>query len=151
MTNRHSNRSSFSLHISLAVLAMAGVISATANAQVATTDTMTQSPSLTVTYIAHCGFLFSSGEQKILTDALTEPSKEWPFDGPSPDLQQRMERGEPPFDHINVVLISHGHIDLESAIMPDGCNLRRGRLGLSRPRERLTKQSKAKGTYYSEH
>ena len=72
------------------------------------------SPGLTVTYIAHCGFLFSSGGQKILMDALTESSKEWPYTVPSPDLLHKMERGEPPFDHINVVLISHNHIDHHS-------------------------------------
>jgi len=69
---------------------------------------------LKVTSIAHCGFLFSSGDQKILTDALIEPEKEWPHDTPSPDLLKKMELGEPPFDHINVVLISHNHSDHHS-------------------------------------
>ena len=114
MTNPHSYSSSFSLLISLAVPVMAAVVCANAGAQVATTEAMAQSPGLTVTYIAHCGFLFTSGDQRILTDALTEPSKEWPYDTPSSDLLKKMERGEPPFDHINVVLISHNHIDHHS-------------------------------------
>jgi L-ascorbate metabolism protein UlaG (beta-lactamase superfamily) len=93
---------------------MAAVI-CTSAAQVTTTAEKTLSPGPTVTYIAHCGFLFSSGDQKILADALIEPSKEWPYTTPSPDLLHKMERGEPPFDHINVVLISHNHIDHHSA------------------------------------
>jgi L-ascorbate metabolism protein UlaG (beta-lactamase superfamily) len=100
--------------MSLAVPVMAAVICATAGAQVSAANARTQSPGLTVTYIAHCGFLLSSGDQKILTDALIEPSKEWPYDTPSPDLLKKMERGDPPFDHINVVLISHNHIDHHS-------------------------------------
>jgi L-ascorbate metabolism protein UlaG (beta-lactamase superfamily) len=115
MTNTHSNRRPFGLFIFLAVLVIAAVICVAARAQVAATDAMTQSSGLTVTYIAHCGFMFSSGGQKILTDALIEPSNEWPYTAPSPDLLKKMERGEPPFDHINVVLISHNHIDHHSS------------------------------------
>ncbi|MGP8187648.1 MAG: MBL fold metallo-hydrolase [Terracidiphilus sp.] len=111
MTNRHSNRGPFALFIILAVPVVAATLCAAAGAQVAATNAETQSSGLAVTYIAHCGFLFSSGGQKILTDALIEPSKEWPYDTPSPDLLKKMERGEPPFDHINVVLISHAHVD----------------------------------------
>jgi L-ascorbate metabolism protein UlaG (beta-lactamase superfamily) len=111
MTNPNSNRGPFALFIILAVPVMAAVLCSASAAQVVTTEAKTQNPGLTVTYIAHCGYLFSSGDQKILTDALIEPSKEWPYDAPSPDLLQKMERGEPPFDHINVVLISHAHVD----------------------------------------
>jgi L-ascorbate metabolism protein UlaG (beta-lactamase superfamily) len=114
VTNSHSNRSSFSLLKGLAAAVVAAVICSTADAQVATTTPIARNPGLTVTYIAHCGFLFSSGDKKILTDALIEPSKEWPYDTPTPDLLHKMERGEPPFDHINVVLISHNHIDHHS-------------------------------------
>ncbi|MGA2571372.1 MAG: MBL fold metallo-hydrolase [Terracidiphilus sp.] len=114
MTNPNSNRGPFALFTILAVPVMAAVLCATAGAQASATNATTQSSGLTVTYIAHCGFLFSSGGQKILTDALIEPSKEWPYDAPSPDLLKKMERGEPPFDHINVVLISHNHIDHHS-------------------------------------
>jgi len=111
MTNQHSR---LHLLIRFAAPVLAAVLCLTSNAQMNTTMTTAQDSGLTVTYIAHCGFLFSSGEKKILTDALTEPSKEWPYDTPSPDLLKKMERGEPPFDHINVVLISHNHIDHES-------------------------------------
>jgi L-ascorbate metabolism protein UlaG (beta-lactamase superfamily) len=114
MTNPHSNRCQFALFARLGALVMAGSICATANAQVAATAAKAPGTGLTVTYIANCGFLFSSGGQKILADALIEPSKEWPYTAPSPDLLQKMERGEPPFDHIKVVLISHNHIDHHS-------------------------------------
>jgi L-ascorbate metabolism protein UlaG (beta-lactamase superfamily) len=114
MTTSHSNRNALSLLISLALLVGAAVTCAASGAQVASTDARAQGPGLTVTYIAHCGFLFSSGDQKILTDALIEPEKEWPHDTPSPDLLKKMELGEPPFDHIKVVLISHNHSDHHS-------------------------------------
>ncbi len=114
MISRHSKRYPHSPFICLAVLVMVAVTWAAASAQAPAGGANAPSPGLTVTYIAHCGFLFSSGDQKILADALIEPSKEWPYDTPSPDLLQKMERGEPPFDHINVVLISHNHIDHHS-------------------------------------
>jgi L-ascorbate metabolism protein UlaG (beta-lactamase superfamily) len=117
MTNTHSNRGPSALFIILAVSVMAMALCSTAGAQTATTAATAQSPGLTVTYIAHCGFLFSSGGQKILADAVIEPSKEWPYDAPSPELLKKMERGEPPFDHINVVLISHNHIDHHSPVL----------------------------------
>ena len=101
--------------MSLAVPVMAALVCATAGAQLAATETIAQNSGLTVTYISHCGFLFISGNQKILTDALIEPSKEWPNDTPSPDLLKKMERGEPPFDHINVLLIGLNHIDHHSS------------------------------------
>jgi len=114
MTTSHSNRNALSLLTSLALLVGAAVTCAASGAQVASTDAKAQGPGLTVTYIAHCGFLFTSGDQKVLTDALIEPEKEWPHDAPSPDLLKKMELGEPPFDHINVVLISHNQSDHHS-------------------------------------
>jgi len=101
--------------MSFAVPVMAAVVCATAGAQVVTTEAIAQNSGLTVTYIAHCGFLFSSGDQKILTDALIEPSKESPYDTPSPDLLKKIEQGEPSFDHVNVLLISLNHIDHHSS------------------------------------
>jgi L-ascorbate metabolism protein UlaG (beta-lactamase superfamily) len=68
-------------------------------------------PNLTVTYLAHGGFLLGAGDQKILVDALTESSPEWKFRAPSAETREKMERGLPPFDNVGVVLISHDHID----------------------------------------
>jgi L-ascorbate metabolism protein UlaG (beta-lactamase superfamily) len=68
-------------------------------------------PSLTVTYLAHSGFMLAAGDQKILVDALTEPSAEWKFAAPSTETRQKMEQGRPPFDNLSLLLISHNHID----------------------------------------
>jgi L-ascorbate metabolism protein UlaG (beta-lactamase superfamily) len=70
-----------------------------------------EGPGLTVTFVTHAGFLFAAGDGKILVDALTEPSTQWPYQAPSPELRQKMERGEPPFDHVRLLLISHNHVD----------------------------------------
>jgi L-ascorbate metabolism protein UlaG (beta-lactamase superfamily) len=70
-----------------------------------------QAPRLTVTYLAHSGFLLAAGDQKILADALTEPSSEWKFAAPSAETRQKMEQGLPPFDGVSVMLISHNHVD----------------------------------------
>ncbi len=114
MTNLHSNRGSFRMFTSLTVLVVAMVTCATSGAQDTAIAAKAQELGLKVTYIGNCGFLFTSGGQKILADALTEPSKQYPFAAPSPELLQKMERGEPPFDNINVVLISHNHSDHHS-------------------------------------
>jgi L-ascorbate metabolism protein UlaG (beta-lactamase superfamily) len=68
-------------------------------------------PGLTVTFLAHSGFLLTDGKQKVLVDALTEPSPEWKFAAPSAETRQKMEQGLPPFDEIGLLLISHNHID----------------------------------------
>jgi L-ascorbate metabolism protein UlaG (beta-lactamase superfamily) len=69
------------------------------------------SAKLTVTALDHSGFLFSDGKSKILVDALTEKSAEWPYKAPSSELLGKMERGEKPFDNISLLLISHAHED----------------------------------------
>jgi L-ascorbate metabolism protein UlaG (beta-lactamase superfamily) len=66
---------------------------------------------LTVTYIAHSGFLLADREHKVLVDALTEPSPEWKFAAPSDETRRKIEQGLPPFDNVGLVLITHNHID----------------------------------------
>jgi len=70
-----------------------------------------EKPDLTVTYLAHSGFLLAAGDQKVLVDALTESSPEWKFAAPAAETRERMEGGLPPFDNVGLVLISHNHID----------------------------------------
>ena len=95
----------------LVTLLVAGVAGVAANAQAGTAQENKGGPNLTVTYIAHAGFLFAAGDQKILADALTETSAQWKFAAPSVALRQKMEQGEAPFDNVSLVLISHNHID----------------------------------------
>jgi L-ascorbate metabolism protein UlaG (beta-lactamase superfamily) len=65
---------------------------------------------LTLTYVANMGVLASSGETKVLIDAL--------FDKPNPDCRapapgtlEAIFKGEPPFDGVDLVLVTHNHPD----------------------------------------
>jgi L-ascorbate metabolism protein UlaG (beta-lactamase superfamily) len=66
---------------------------------------------LTVTYIAHAGFLLMDGNKKVLVDALTLPPTRWKYDAPSAELREKMEKGQPPFDGVDLLLVSHAHGD----------------------------------------
>jgi L-ascorbate metabolism protein UlaG (beta-lactamase superfamily) len=71
----------------------------------------TASAELTVTHIAHSGFLLTDGHKKVLVDALTYPSPRWKFSAPSAELREKMEQGQPPFDGVGLLLITHAHSD----------------------------------------
>jgi L-ascorbate metabolism protein UlaG (beta-lactamase superfamily) len=47
----------------------------------------------------------------VLIDALTYGSPRWSYKAPSQELREKMEKGEPPFDGIQLVLVSHAHGD----------------------------------------
>jgi hypothetical protein len=66
---------------------------------------------LTVTHTAHAGFLLEGGGKKVLVDALTLPSGRWKYEAPSKEMRTKMEQGQPPFDNIDVLLVSHAHSD----------------------------------------
>lgn len=64
-----------------------------------------------ITFIANCGFLIVSGDTKILVDA---PCRNYPLNGGylfSEETMELMENGEPPFDEVDLVLITHIHGD----------------------------------------
>ena len=66
---------------------------------------------LVVTYIANEGFLIRSGAAKVMVDGLFHDDKITFCDVPSEEQLGRIERGLTPFDHIDVVLVTHGHVD----------------------------------------
>ncbi len=66
---------------------------------------------LTVTYIANEGFLLKSGDQKVLIDALFGKEDLNFCEVPSADLLQQMLDAKPPFDDVDVVLVTHDHRD----------------------------------------
>jgi L-ascorbate metabolism protein UlaG (beta-lactamase superfamily) len=71
-------------------------------------------PPLRVTYIANDGFLLSSGLHAILIDALfvpTNPREEFIYAHPSPETLERMVQGRPPFQHVDLVLVTHDDPD----------------------------------------
>lgn len=63
-----------------------------------------------VTYIANEGVLLSSGDKQVLIDGLHREYKpDYLF--PSPALLKKLETAESPFDQIDLVLVSHIHLD----------------------------------------
>ena len=58
-----------------------------------------------ITFIGNCGFLIVSGDTKILVDA---PCTWYLI---SDETMELMENGEPPFDEVDLVLITHAHGD----------------------------------------
>ncbi len=62
-----------------------------------------------VTYLANEGFLIARGERKVLVDALFPGIPNYPVAGA--ELVADMVAGEPPFDGVDLVLVSHFHRD----------------------------------------
>lgn len=65
---------------------------------------------LTLTAIANCGVLLASGDAKILIDALFDkPNPD--YRAPAPETLEKIMKGEPPFDGVDLVLVTHNHPD----------------------------------------
>lgn len=63
--------------------------------------------SLTVTHIAHAGFLLAGGGKKVLVDALVHPPPPfWKHSAPPRELAQKIQKGQPPFDGVDLMLVS---------------------------------------------
>lgn len=65
---------------------------------------------LSLTYIANCGALVSSGDSKVLIDALFDkPNPE--YRAPAAESLDKIMKGAPPFDGVDLVLVTHNHPD----------------------------------------
>jgi L-ascorbate metabolism protein UlaG (beta-lactamase superfamily) len=73
---------------------------------------------LEITFLSNTGFLIESGDAKILIDALYMAS--WPGVNLPDNLVQQIIDGEPPFDDIDLVLVTHEHSDHFSAELTSG-------------------------------
>ncbi len=71
----------------------------------------------TVTYIANEGFLIQTTNHKILVDALFGGIEGNWCDQPGDSVSRLMLNGTPPFDNIDVVLVTHKHRDHFNAPM----------------------------------
>ncbi len=68
-------------------------------------QTATQDP-LVLTYVANMGVLLSSGDSKVLIDSIFDkPNPATRV--PAPETIERIMKGEPPFDGIDLVLVTH--------------------------------------------
>jgi L-ascorbate metabolism protein UlaG (beta-lactamase superfamily) len=65
---------------------------------------------LTLTYVANMGVLVCSGETKVLIDALFDkPNPD--YRAPAPEVLEKIMTGAPPFDGVDLVLVTHNHPD----------------------------------------
>ncbi|UCG92466.1 MAG: MBL fold metallo-hydrolase [candidate division WOR-3 bacterium] len=69
-----------------------------------------------VTYIANTGFLVTSDTQKILIDALFYNPQINYCDIPSEEILFKMEKTQFPFDNVDLLLVTHRHVDHFNAI-----------------------------------
>jgi L-ascorbate metabolism protein UlaG (beta-lactamase superfamily) len=64
-----------------------------------------------VTYISNEGFLIEIDGIKVMVDALFDEIKENWCDSPSDSITDLMKNSKPPFDNIDIIAITHKHVD----------------------------------------
>lgn len=73
-------------------------------------EALSQPPTVEITYIANEGVLISSGGKQVLIDGLhREYGPEYAFLPPAE--REKIETAKAPFDQIDLVLVSHRHLD----------------------------------------
>lgn len=73
-------------------------------------STAIQQPSVDITYIANEGVLLSAGGKQVLIDGLhRQYQPDYAF--LPPDQREKIETAKPPFDRIDLILVSHMHLD----------------------------------------
>jgi len=65
---------------------------------------------LQITYLANEGVLLACGNDKLLIDALLRDSLD-DYVRHSPEVQRKLEGGQPPFDGVELALATHFHLD----------------------------------------
>jgi L-ascorbate metabolism protein UlaG (beta-lactamase superfamily) len=69
-----------------------------------------ETPPLTLTFIANEGAMVETPSHKVIFDALFDKPNE-NYMAPSPALLDKLEKGLPPFDGIDIVFVTHNHPD----------------------------------------
>jgi len=69
-----------------------------------------ESPGVRVTYLANEGFLLDGGGKRVLIDALLDEGLEWYATVPD-SVRPVLEAALPPFDRVDLLLITHDHAD----------------------------------------
>lgn len=64
-----------------------------------------------VTYIANDGVMIEFEDQKVVIDAINRTSNLTGWVSPSSTALRAVENGDPPYDNIDVIMITHGHGD----------------------------------------
>jgi L-ascorbate metabolism protein UlaG (beta-lactamase superfamily) len=79
-------------------------------AEISRQNELKELPDFTIRYIANEGVLIRAGKQQILIDGLHREYKP-AYAFPPPDLQELLENARTPYDKINLLLVSHIHLD----------------------------------------
>jgi L-ascorbate metabolism protein UlaG (beta-lactamase superfamily) len=74
------------------------------------TSIYSQPGRIEVSYIGNCGFLLSSNDKQILIDALFYQGFDY-YSAPSDSVVLKIQKGQAPFAHANMLLITHDHPD----------------------------------------
>jgi len=78
--------------------------------QILTAEKVKKRSTLELSFIANEGVMVSSGKSKVLIDALFD--KPHPnYNAPTDEILEKMLKGKPPFNGINLVLATHNHAD----------------------------------------
>jgi L-ascorbate metabolism protein UlaG (beta-lactamase superfamily) len=93
----------------LALFLTAGLVLCSASAARTAGRAGRRSP-LQLTFVANAGVLVSVGERRALIDALFDkPNPE--YRAPAPDVLDKIMKGDPPYDDVDLVLVTHNHPD----------------------------------------
>ncbi|MBN1938412.1 MAG: MBL fold metallo-hydrolase [Candidatus Aminicenantes bacterium] len=95
--------------IGLAVLVLS-LISTAARGPVSLSGQAPSRGPLALTYVANMGVLVASGESKVLIDGLFN-NKGRSYRVPPPEMLEKIMKGEPPFDGLDLILVTHRHVD----------------------------------------
>ena len=89
---------------------MAGVLFTWSDENSSPPDTLTGRLNTTITYVGNQGILIEKGDLKVLVDGLHREYKPAYLHLPDSRLEDAV-KGKPPFDNIDVILVSHIHRD----------------------------------------
>jgi L-ascorbate metabolism protein UlaG (beta-lactamase superfamily) len=110
MKSKKKTRKASGVVIALMIIGTWGSGQALPGVRPGPAGTVTGEEPLALTYIANEGVLVSSGETKVLIDALFDkPNPE--YRAPSADVLEKIIKGAAPFDGIDLVLVTHNHPD----------------------------------------
>lgn len=96
--------------LALVFILATSVCSQSKKAEILKQNEAKEVPDFTIRYIANEGALIRAGGKQILIDGLHREYKP-AYAFPPPDLQKLLETAQKPYDKINLLLVSHIHLD----------------------------------------
>jgi L-ascorbate metabolism protein UlaG (beta-lactamase superfamily) len=105
-----------------------------------------ENDSISLTYIANCGFLIEIDDQKIIIDGLFKLGHNR-YPTPDTSTQRILASNQYPFNNINLILVSHTHVDHFDKEMVLACMLNNPFAKLLCPQQVIDSLSENKNTY----